>query len=103
MGVKTFAQFDGSEVRLKFQSPTPVGTLAWLPKAQGGARMTEHGICDQCKDRNNPVTAQNGGTLSRITGAQKVWIADVHTKCKDEWLNQHGAADFSGLPPAKSA
>ena len=61
--------------------------------------MAELGICDQCKDRNNPVTAKNGGTLSRATETGKQWIADVHKDCKAEWLKKNGAADYAGLEP----
>jgi hypothetical protein len=62
--------------------------------------MAEHGICDQCKNPKNPVTAQNGGTLSTTTGAHKMWVADIHTACKDAWLKGHGAAEFAGLDPS---
>jgi len=61
--------------------------------------MADHGICDQCKDRTKPVTAQTGGTLSRVTEDRKEWIADVHNDCKAEWLKKNGAADYAGLEP----
>jgi hypothetical protein len=59
--------------------------------------MAQHGICDQCKDVNNPVTKENGGTLSRVEGKKKMWIADVHGACKAEYLKKSGAADYAGL------
>jgi hypothetical protein len=58
-------------------------------------------ICAQCKDLKNPVTVQNGGTLYRTAGGQKVRIADVHVKCKDAWLTANGGADFAGLQDKK--
>jgi len=61
--------------------------------------MAEHGICDQCKDRNNPVTEKNGGSLTRRTSTGKQWIADVHEACKAEWLKKDGSSDYAGLEP----
>ena len=61
--------------------------------------MVEHGICDQCRDRKNPVTKENGGTLSRVTAGGKQSIADVHTACRAAWLNKNDAADYAGLEP----
>src|ERR1700682_6359690 len=55
--------------------------------------MAEHRICDQCKDRDEPVTSENGGTLYR----NGTWTADVHTTCKEAWLTANGAADFARL------
>jgi len=61
--------------------------------------VVQHGICDHCKDVNNPVTEENGGTLSRMTGNVKQWVADVHEACKTAWLTKNGAADYAGLEP----
>ncbi len=63
--------------------------------------MAEHGICDQCKDRKKPVTAQNGGTLSSMADGQKIWVADVHESCKGAWLSANSKADFGGLQALK--
>jgi hypothetical protein len=61
--------------------------------------MAQHGICDQCKDANKPVTHENGGSLSTMTGGKKQWVADVHKDCKAAWLAKNGAADYAGLEP----
>ena len=61
--------------------------------------MAQRGICDHCKDANNPVTEKNGGTLSQVVGKEKMWIADVHAACKAAWMRENGAADYAGLEP----
>jgi len=61
--------------------------------------MPQRGICAVCKDASDPVSKDNGGTLSRTTGGIKQWVADVHKDCKAEWLRKNGAADYSGLEP----
>jgi hypothetical protein len=61
--------------------------------------MAVRGICDRCKDRGNPVTADNGVEFFKTVWGLREWIADVHTKCKTEWLKEHnGTTDLQALP-----
>jgi hypothetical protein len=59
--------------------------------------MARRGICVQCEDANNPVTSENGGSLSKTVGGQRMWVADIHRNCKEVWLTANGAADFAAL------
>lgn len=61
--------------------------------------MAVRGICDRCKDRGNPVTADNGVEFFKTVWGLREWIADVHRKCKTEWLKEHnGTTDLQALP-----
>jgi hypothetical protein len=50
-----------------------------------GVQMAEHGICDQCNDPKNFVTAHIGGTLSTTRRRRHMWVADIHTDRNDAW------------------
>jgi hypothetical protein len=48
---------------------------------QPGGEMSDS-MCAPCSDLKNPVSAQNGGTLYRTAGGQKVRVAEIHTECQ---------------------
>jgi hypothetical protein len=61
--------------------------------------MAARGICDRCKDRSNPITRDNGIEFFKTIWGLREWVADVHIKCKNEWLKEHnGTTDLQAIP-----
>lgn len=60
--------------------------------------MTFH-VCNQCQDPHNPVTPENGGTITQQVGGFKTTLAHVHNSCKEAWAQAHGGTTFDALKP----
>jgi hypothetical protein len=61
--------------------PSPGAAASPENGMQPGGEMSDS-MCAPCSDLKNPVTAQNGGTLCRTAGDQKVRVGEVHTECQ---------------------
>jgi hypothetical protein len=76
---------------------TAVASVHW--GTQESQTMTGPKLCAQCKNPDEPLTNENGGSISKWIDGKKLDVAFVHRKCADKWAEENGGTIFEAIVP----